>query len=145
VSHDTIVLSVPTAGKGASAAATFLFFTRGYQAAHQGRASAVDTVVNQNGVFQWYYDNGPGPLEWSPFEIICSDRFSNICGGGATQQKANLDYAWQYIGRLGLQDPLGSYQVLWAPGQALERGFRAYPKQIGDPLEMLLTVQFVEG
>lgn len=145
MSENVIIISVPTAGDGASAAATFAFVTRGYTPAHQSRASANDTVVNQNGTFQWYYDNGPGPLEWAPFEIICSDRFLRICGGSATQQKANLDYAWQYIGRLGLQDPLGAYQVLWAPGQALERGFRRYPARVGDPLEMLLAVQLIEG
>lgn len=138
-------MSVPTAGNGASAAATFLFVTRNYEPPHQGRAMAIDTIVNQNGVFQWIYDNGPGPWEWAPFDIICSDSFSNICGGGATQQYANALYLWQYIGRRGLQDPVGSYDVVWSPDQNLDRGFRRFPVNVGDPIELLLTVQLKEG
>ena len=64
-----IILSVPTSGDGATAAATYVFYTAGYSPPRQGRSTGQDIVHNQNGVFKYRYDNGPNVYAWEPFQI----------------------------------------------------------------------------
>lgn len=139
-----LIMSVPTSGAGATPAATFSFFTDGYKPPRQSRATASDVVHNQNGVFIYVYDNGPGPYAWSPFRIVCSDKFQDYIGT-ATQQYANFDFLWRYTeGSILLRAPEGMYQVHWTDSP-LERDFRQFPSAVGDKIEYVIQVNFEEG
>ncbi len=134
-----IVLSVPTP------AATYVFFTSGYQPPNQPRYTDQDIVKNQNGKFKWVYDNGPGFKIWSPFRIHCENE--SMFPGSATQQLADLTALWEHIGLMGMRAPDGTtYSVIWADN-ALEQNFRVFPKPnlpVGQ-LEYIVTVQFEEA
>jgi len=134
-----LILSVPTP------AATFMFFTDGYEPPAAPRYTDQDVVKNQNGKFKWVYDNGPGFKIWSPFKL----QLSNTPGfpGSATQQLADLLTLWNYVGIMGMQSPDNQlYNVIWADN-SLERAFRIFPKSnlpVGQ-LEYSVTVQFEEA
>ena len=139
-----IILSVPTSGSGATAAATFSFFTSGYQVPRQGRSISADTVHNHNGIFTYVYDNGPNIRTWQPFEIVCSDKFLNYLGA-ATQQHSRFEFLWNYTeGSITLQAPEGVYAVRWSD-QPLERRFARFPSAVGDKIEYRYQVNFEEG
>lgn len=143
---NVIVMSVPTSGNGATAAATFSFFTDGYKPPRQARAVAWDDVNNQNGHFRYRYDNGPAALSWEPFAVVCSDSpaITGLVGGSATQHYANLSFLWQYTASLGLRSPEGTYTVAW--GQAdMERRFTSFPSAAGDKFEFRVPITLVEG
>ena len=137
-----IVLSIPTSGNGATAAATFLFNTSGYNPPRQARAVGWDDVHNQNGHFRYRYDNGPGALSWSPFQLVFNDDFG--FAGSATQQYANFLFLNQYTGSLGLSAPEGSYQVAWGSSD-IEHRFNVFPHSAGDKYERRVVVNLVEG
>lgn len=140
-----IVFSVPTSGGGATPPATFSFMTSGYKVPRQGRSSGMDTVHNQNGVFRYFYDNGPNSRTWEPFAIVASDAFTSVAGGGATQQAANLDFLWQYVGPMGMQAPEGTYTVGWAPGTEYLPAFTRFPSEVGDKIELRTDINIVEA
>jgi hypothetical protein len=143
-----LILSVPTSAAGATAAATFSFFTTDYRPPRQPRMSSRDVVVNQNGIFPYDYDNGPGLHAWSPFTLSMTDEFPGFLPS-ATQQRANLKFLWQYVeGGMRMEGPDGDvYDVHWAPGTDLERQFLARSGAAGDKqrAEQRIIVQFVEG
>jgi hypothetical protein len=143
--HLKITLSVPTSGGGVTPAATFFFFTSGYSPPREGRSLGEDTVHNQNGVFRYRYDNGPNFREWGSFDIVCADEFTNVCGGGATQQQANLEFLWQYIGKMGLADPFGSYSVGWATDFGLQPRISGKIANVGDKLELRYEIELEEA
>jgi len=139
-----IFLSVPTSAGGATAAATFGFFTSGYRAPRQGRSTSQDIVHNQNGIFKYRYDNGPNVHTWEPFRIIASDTFRDAIGS-ATQQLANLDFLWNYVeGPLGMAAPDGVYSVDWA-NAPLERVMLDTPLAAGDKIKWAISVAFEEA
>lgn len=126
-----LYFSVPTSGGGATAAATIGFFTIGYQPPRQTRSSSRDIVHNQNGVFKYVYDNGPGVFEWNQFEIEINDKFSAQLGTATTQYN-NLQFLWNYLGGpIGMAAPEGVYSVGFT-GAPLERQFKVYPSAAGD-------------
>lgn len=142
-----IILSHATSvgASGATAAATYIFLTKGYGPPQQGRAIDNDVVINQNGRFKYIYDNGPAFKEWSPFGIILEDGLQNQQGGfGATAHLAHLIEMWEHKGVLGLRAPEATYTVAWARN-ALERNFRVFPKEVGDATEYEVIVQFEEA
>lgn len=143
-----IILSTPTVGDStltASPAATYSFFSRDYQPPLQGRASAQDVVVNQNGTFKYNYDNGPGPFEWRPFELVFDDKFAPFLGGAmATQQWANFQAIWNHLGPKQLGAPEAVYSILF-PSQQLERRFQQFPRATGDKIEFITTIKIEEG
>lgn len=138
-----IILSVPTSGDGATAAATFAFFTSGYNPPRQPRAVNWDDVANQNGHFRYRYDNGPGPLTWGSFQLVFNDNLGHA-GPSATQQLANFEFLNQYTGILGMKAPEGTYSVAWGKGD-IEHRFNAYPTGVGDKYERRVVVSVVEG
>lgn len=144
MAYRTLTFSVPTSGAGATPAATFSFFTIGYRPPRQHRISGQDVVSNQNGIFKYRYDNGPGPYEWNTFEIRISDTFRNELGS-ATQQQANLDFLWQYkSGPMGMADPERVYSVVWAP-VPLEPVFEGFPVAAGDKIHKRYSISLEEG
>lgn len=138
-SHATYV-----GASGATAAATYKFFSKEYKPPAQPRYIAVDVVKNQNGKFKYIYDNGPGFRQWSPFSILCEDKFQSVIGVGATVQKARLEALWEHPGLLGMTTPDGTYQVHWSDN-SLEQNFRIFPKQTGDTIEYEIVIQLEEG
>lgn len=140
LSHATYV-----GASGATAAATYLFMTKELKPPEQDRYIDYDVVKNQNGNFKYLYDNGPGFRQWSPFSIICEDKFSSVVGGfTAAQQLAHLLELWDYPGVLIMATPDGVYNVHWAP-QNLGRNYRRFPASVSDPIEYEVVVQFEEG
>ena len=132
MARNHIVLSVPTSGNGATAAATYSFFTSGYRPPRQSRSISRDVVHNQNGVFTYVYDNGPGVHQWDTFEIRIQDAFTNEVGS-ATVQLQRLEFLWRYNeGPMGLRAPEGVYQVGWSD-QPMEKYFFDYPADTGSP------------
>lgn len=145
-----IQISYPTYGPSGFevAAATYSFFTRGYNPPSTGRSIGSDLVHNRNGAFQYVYDNGPNFNKWEPFEIIMEDprAFTNSpVGVSATQQYQNLLDLWEHVGQLQLRGPDGTYTVYWAPGNDLVRRWRNYPINVGDKIEYAVTVQFLQA
>lgn len=139
-----IILSVPTSGGGATAAATFSFFTSGYRPPRQGRSISDDTVHNQNGIFVYVYDNGPNVHTWQPFQVVCSDKFENYLGS-ATQQLSNFNFLWNYAeGSMTLRAPDGIYAVRWSDAP-LEKDFQQFPAQAGDKIAYRMQVNLKEG
>lgn len=141
ISHATYV-----GASGATAAATYAFFSKDYGPPNQERYIASDIVKNQNGKFKYIYDNGPGFKAWEPFSILCSNSqpFTTFIGATAGAQLANLRRLWEHPGLLRLRAPEADYNINWAPG-SLEQNFRVYPKQVGELLEYEVVVQFEEG
>lgn len=140
-----IILSVPTSGNGATAAATYSFLSSGYQPPRQQRFTTQDVNKNHNGIHKYRYDNGPGPYVWSPFELVLMDT-PNGYVPSATQQWADLQFLWQYIeGPLQLGAPDGIYRVDWPEGLELERRFVTPHGAAGDKHEYRVTVGFEEG
>jgi hypothetical protein len=143
---NTIILSRATyvGASGATAAATYQFFTKDYKPPEEERHLDSDVVHNQNGKFKYIYDNGPGFKAWSPFSIKCETGFQNILGVDAATQYSRLKSLWQHPGVLGMQTPDGTYTVAWSPN-ALSQGFRVFPRSVGDTLEYDVVVQFEEA
>jgi len=137
-----IILSVPTSGNGATAAATFAFFTSGYQPPRQTRAVNWDDVHNQNGHFRYRYDNGPGALTWGNFQLVFNDSLAPA-GPSATQMLANFNFLNQYTGAMGLAAPDGIYSVAWGKSD-LEHRFGQFPAGVGDKYERRVVVSIVE-
>lgn len=142
---NTIILSHATyvGASGATAAATYAFFTGDYHPPSQDRAIDTDIVVNANGNFKYVYDNGPGFKKWDPFTIKCEDTFRQFLGVNATVQKARLEEMWQHPGNLGLVAPEGTYTVHW--GDSVELTFRHFPAAPGDEMAFSVQVQFEES
>lgn len=143
-----IILSVPTSANGATAAATYAFFSSDYRPPRQERASENDTVQNPNGTFRYNYDNGPGPYVWQPFMVVLTDDFEIGYLPRATQQWANLQHLWKYTeGPMGMQTPDGIYTVIWAAGAPLERAFLTSKGAAGDKqaVEFRVPLNFEEG
>lgn len=129
---------------GATAAATYSFFTKDYEPPSQPRAIDKDVVVNQNGKFKYIYDNGPGFKAWGPFSIMCEETFkSQVNVGTAAQQFDHLREMWEHRGVLGMQAPEGTYTVAWSSD--LERNFRVFPISATSLLELEVVVQFEEA
>ena len=137
-----IYLSHPTFG--ATAAATYGFFTKEYKPPTQPRAIQADQVVNQNGKFKYVYDNGPGFKQWQPFTVACEQVFAKVLGATAGAQYAHLQEMWDYPGVLGLKAPEGVYSVHWSEG-SLEPSFRVFPINTSDAQEWAVVVQFEEA
>lgn len=142
---NTLILSHATyaGSSGATAAATYAFFTKDYGPPSEPRAMDKDVVVNQNGKFKYIYDNGPGFREWSPFSVVCEEKFSTFLGGTAAQQYARLREMWDHRGVLGMQTPDGIYTVAWS--DSIDKNFRVFPDTVGDTLEYEVVVQFEEA
>lgn len=129
---------------GATAAATYSFFTEDYEPPSQDRAIEYDVVINQNGKFKYIYDNGPGFKKWSPFKIHCEERIgSSMLGQTAAQQYANLVTLWEHPGVLGMKAPEGTYIVHW--GDDIENNFVVFPITTSQVREYEVQVQFEEG
>lgn len=142
---NTIILSMATyvGASGATAAATYAFFTKGYEPPAQDRYIDTDVVKNQNGKFKYIYDNGPGWKKWSPFEIVCEDTFTQFLGATAGGQFERLRQLWEHPGVLGMEAPEGAYTVHWS--DSMERSFRIFPANEADRHEFVVQVQFEEG
>jgi hypothetical protein len=140
-----IVLSHPTyvGPSGATAAATYAFFTKEYKPPTQPRSVDSDIVINQNGKFKYVYDNGPGFREWQPFAVKCEDTFQQFLGVDAATQYARLRELWEFPGVFGMQTPDGTYRVHWS--DHYEQNFRAFPRIVNDHLEYEVSVQIEEG
>ena len=138
LSHATYV-----GASGATAAATYAFFTSDYKPPAQERYIDHDVVKNQNGKFKYIYDNGPGWKKWSPFNVHCEQAFASVVGATAGGQLARIRQLWEHPGLLGMTTPDGTYTVHWS--DEMEREFRIFPKQNGDITEHVVTVQFEEG
>lgn len=140
-----IVLSHATyvGPSGATAAATYAFFTKEYQPPQGDRAIDSDTIINQNGKFKYIYDNGPAFRKWAPFSIACENRFATVIGGTAAVQYAKLLEMWNYRGTLGMKAPEAVYVVNW--GNSLEQNFRIFPHEVNEMIEYDVVVQLEEG
>jgi hypothetical protein len=143
---NTIVISHATyvGASGATAAATYAFFTREYKPPTQERSLEADVVHNQNGKFKYVYDNGPGFKAWQPFTITCGDAFKDFLGATAGLQYARLLQMWEYPGILGMRAPEGTYGIHWAAG-GIEPAFRAFPTEVNNKIEWEVVVQFEEA
>lgn len=128
---------------GATAAATYSFFTSDYGPPAQERYIEYDVVKNQNGKFKYIYDNGPGWKKWSPFNIHCEDAFASVVGATAGGQLARLLTLWEHPGLLGMTAPEGTYSVHWA--DSMERSFKIFPREVNQKQEYIVAVQFEEG
>lgn len=128
---------------GATAAATYAFYTRDYEPPSQDRYIDHDIVKNQNGKFKYLYDNGPGWRKWSPFTLVCHNTFSMALGATALAQYERLVTLWEHPGVLGMRAPEGTYTVHWS--SELERAFRVFPTHTDDPQEFDVVVQFEEA
>jgi hypothetical protein len=140
-----IVLSHPTyvGPLGATAAATYSFFSKEYIPPAQERSLEVDVVHNQNGRFKYLYDNGPNFKKWPPFTIACEEAFAAHLDATAGMQYQRLQEMWEYPGILGLRTPDGTYSAHWSTN--LERGFRAFPNEVNTKLEWAVVVEFEEA
>lgn len=145
---NTVVLSHATyvGPSGATAAATYTFFTRKYRSPAEPRHVDSDTVHNQNGKFKYVYDSGPGFRRWAPFDIVCEGGVVSrmLNGASAATQYARLREMWNYKGVLGMEIAAEVYQVHWAQ-DPLEPLFRIFPRLVGDTVERTVSVQFEEG
>lgn len=128
---------------GATAAATYRFFSQDYKPPSQERFIDKDVVKNQNGIFKYLYDNGPGFQKWSPFTIHCERAFATEVGATPAAQYARLRQLWNHPGVLQLSAPEGIYTVHWAGDH--ERAFRVFPRGANTDLEYTVVVQFEEG
>jgi hypothetical protein len=129
---------------GATAAATYAFFTKDLKSPAEPRAIDKDIVVNQNGKFKYIYDNGPGFRQFPPFSILCEARFEILLGGGPDTQYARLREMWEHRGLLGLKVPDGTYTIAWSSD--LDQNFRVFPITAGaTQIEREIVVQFEEA
>jgi len=129
---------------GATAAATYSFFTKDYKPPTEERYVQYDVVKNQNGKFKYIYDNGPGFRKWSPFSIACETKFLDRLGVIAATQYSQLREMWNHPGVLGMKAPEGTYLIHWSD-TSLEHNFRVFPREAGDTVEYEVVVQFEEG
>ena len=141
----TITLSHATyvGPSGATAAATYSFFSSDYQPPVQERYSEYDIVKNQNGKFKHLYDNGPGFFKWAPFKLNCGEAFTELLGATAGQQFDNIKNLWNHPGVMGMRAPEATYLVHWS--NDMERSFRVFPRRSADIQEFIVVVQFEEG
>lgn len=145
-----ILISYPTYGPSGSEvnAATYAFYTRGYNPPAAGRSVGEDLVHNRNGAFKYVYDNGPNFNHWDPFEIVMEDSQAFVnspVGVTATQQYQNLLDLWNHLGQLQMGTPDGTYSVYWAMGNDLVRRWRTFPTKVGDKIEYSVQVQFTQA
>ena len=141
-----IVLSHATyvGPSGATAAATYAFFSKDYKPPTEARSIDKDVVQNQNGKFKYIYDNGPGFKQWPPFSVLCESKFSVILGADTDTQYAHIREMWDHRGVLGLKGPDGVHTVAWASD--LDRTFRVFPHLNGaTEIELEVVVQFEEA
>lgn len=140
LSHATYVGS-----SGATAAATYSFFTKDYKPPTEPRAMDKDIVINQNGKFKYIYDNGPGFKQWPPFSVLCEKPFAvHLGGANPDTQYARLREMWEHRGVLGMKAPDGVHTVAWASD--LDRNFRVFPHLAGaTEIEYEIVVQFEEA
>lgn len=129
---------------GATAAATYLFMTKGYRPPAENRHIDSDTVHNQNGKFKYVYDNGPGFRRWPSFIVGCESVFAALVGANAEQQYARLREMWNHKGILGMSIAGDSYTVHWAQ-ETLEPAFIQFPVEVNDVIEREISVQFEEA
>ena len=139
---------MPTAGVSGSASpgATMMFFSSGYKPPRLTRASNMDVIVNQNGIFKFVYDNGPGVAKWNQFDILIDEKWNyNGGAGAATVQISNLQSLWRHIGSKTLYAPEGNYTFHWADDD-MEQDF-IYPKGVGDKNQYQgrVTISIEEG
>jgi hypothetical protein len=141
-----ITLSHPTyAGpSGATAAATYSFFTKDYKPPSQDRHLDYDVVHNQNGKFKWVFDNGPGFRRWSGFRISCQDAFESLFGVNAMTQFDHILEMWNYPGTLRMRAPDGLYDVHWAQDPQ-DQAFVRFPVEVATSFEMDVGVIFEEA
>jgi len=137
-----IILSHPV--YGATAAATYAFFSKGYVPPNQERVLETDVVYNQNGKYKYVYDNGPGFKAWAPFTIACENSFTKVLGATAGMQFDRIKEMWNYPGVLGLKAPDGVYLVHWS-ATPVEQAFKAFPASTSDVQEWEVVVQFEEA
>jgi len=138
LSHATYV-----GASGATAAATHSFFTKDYKPPAEERFVGVDEVKNQNGKFKYVYDNGPGFRIWSPFSVVCEEKFTDL--GSAQTQYDNLRKFWNHPGLLGMKAPDGIYTIHWT-ANPMEKNFRVFPVVAGaTSIEYEVVVQFEEA
>ena len=129
---------------GATAAATYSFFTKDYKPPSEARAVDKDDVINQNGKFRYIYDNGPGFKSWPPFSVLCEGKFQVFLGADIDTQYAHLREMWNHLGILKMDAPDGVHTVAWSSD--LERNFRVFPKINGaTQIEYEIVVQFEEA
>lgn len=143
---NTIVLSHATylGVSGATAAATYEFFTGDYKPPSQERHFSADVVHNQNGKFKYIYDNGPGFKKFSPFNIHCEDTFQALLNATVAVQFAHLIEMWNHPGVLGLKDPEGVvHTVHWAGD--MDKAFRIFPLKNATQVGKIVAVQFDEA
>ena len=139
----TLSMATYVGPSGATAAATYRFYTSDYQPPTQDRYIEQDVVKNQNGKFKYLYDNGPGWKKWSPFNIVCEDTFTDDLGATALGQFERLRSLWEHPGVLQMEAPDGIYTVHWS--NSIERNFRIFPTNTDDPQEFIVVVQFEEA
>lgn len=146
MNYNLLVLSHATyvGPSGATAAATYSFFTKEYRPPSQDRSIEFDIVHNQNGRFKWVYDNGPGFNKWQGFSVLCENKFATVVGAIAATQFSRIREMWEYPGVLGMKAPEGTYSVHWSSSE-IERAFRAFPTQTTDVPEWEVVVQFEES
>lgn len=143
---NVIVLSHATyvGSSGATAAATYSFFSKDYKPPTEPRSIDKDVVVNQNGKFKYIYDNGPGFKTWPPFSVLCEARFETFIGADTDTQYAHLRELWEHRGVLGMKTPDGTHIVAWSSD--LDRNFRVFPHINGaTQIEYEVVVQFEEA
>lgn len=129
---------------GATAAATYQFITAGYRPPVAPRSADSDVVHNQNGKFKYVYDNGPGFRRWGTFEIRCEEKFTALLGANAAAQYAHILEMWEYRGVLGMEIAGETFTVHWPP-EDQENNFRIFPREAGDTIERVISVQFEEA
>jgi hypothetical protein len=136
------LLTFSTATVGDVPAATYSFASSGYQTPRQGRSIGMDVVHNQNGIFKYVYDQGPGIYSWDPFELVFDDDLTDL--GSATVQWENFLNIWNHQGGMGFRAPESTYQVHFS-SQELQRRFQRFPASVGDKMEFRVTIQLEEG
>ena len=142
-----LILSHPTYNgpSGATAAATYQFFTKGYKPPADTRHVDSDIVHNQNGKFKYVYDNGPGFRRWPPFTVACEGGvIADRLGISAESQYLNLRRLWNFKGVMGMEIAEEVYDIHWAQ-DPLEPAFISFPRQVGDQVEREVQVQFEEA
>lgn len=142
-----IIFSVPTSGGGATAAATYSFYSSNYRSPRQGRSLAIDRVHNQNGITTHRYDNGPNIRTWPPFDLMLvqPEAFQLVLPEPATQMN-DLNSLWNYLeGPMGMESPDGVFSVTWSPDFALEPQMVRYPGAAGDKIEYRVQVALEEA
>ena len=143
-----LTLSHPTYNgpSGATAAATYQFFTKNYRPPADTRHVDSDTVHNQNGKFKYVYDNGPGFRRWPSFSIACEGGvIANRLGVSAESQYLNLRRLWNFRGVMGMEILEEVYDIHWAQDPLEPAFLPRFPVEVGGTIEREVQVQFEEA